>query len=67
MKQWLSDWAWLIVLTSLLWLAFALPVLKLLHLVGWPWWVILSPVFVLGAMVIWALVGFEQLMRDGWH
>lgn len=67
MKEWLSQWAWVLILAVLVMAAIVLSVLKWLTVIAWPWWAVLIPVYVLVALFCWALAGLNSLMQGGWH
>lgn len=68
MKKWLSDWAWVLLIAVLILSAVILFSLKMLGVIVWPWWAALIPVYLLVALVGWALAGLDSMMRDnGWH
>jgi hypothetical protein len=67
LKGWLSQWAWVLTLAVVILAAVVLPILKALTVLAWPWWAVFTPIYVLIALVVWALVGLNDMMRDGWH
>lgn len=64
----MKDWAWPLLIALLVLSAVVLLVLRGLGVIDWPWWAALIPVYLLVALVGWALAGLDALMRDnGWH
>ena len=66
MKQWLSDWGWVLLIAALILAGVVLPALKWLGVIAsWPWWAVLIPIYLLGSLIGYVLVGFNDLMKEG--